>query len=333
MTKYAISKEGAEALNQLANDLLNNANNIIETNQRLEQITSSLYDNLGIYGDEIISIIHQNRNTLNINREDIISLAQRVKKQAADVENLVSMGLESVGGSSSSPGIKDTDSWQTVAMPRVSYNNASGSYQKARDTLEKMKVEHRPISRIGQNRTHEEIVERLGGGDKTRGSCSSLAFAYAGNMAGYEVLDFRDGNSRSYFSSNNSILTIAALLGVESKVVSGRDDVACADQLLSEMKPGKEYYLATGEHASIVRKNNGLYEYLELQHPTKNGWYLLHDERLIHRFKCRDTNKVEYPNFLIDIDSLANCNEFLDLLGYINTAAENQNKGELGHVR
>ena len=58
MAKYAISKEGVEALNQLANDLLINANNIVETNQTLEQITSSLYDNLGIYGDEIISIIH-----------------------------------------------------------------------------------------------------------------------------------------------------------------------------------------------------------------------------------------------------------------------------------
>ena len=330
VAKYAISKEGVEALNQLANELLINANNIVETNQRLEQITSSLYDNLGIYGDEIISIIHQNRNTLNSNREDIILLAQRVKKQATDVEALVSMGLGSVGGAGATSGVQSANSGQPMA--RVLYDNASGSYQKARDTLEQKKVEHRPIAKVGQGRTHEEIVGRLGGGDKTSGSCSSLAFAYAGNKAGYDVLDFRDGDSRSFFSNNNSILTIAALPGVESKVVYGRDDVACADQLLSEMKPGKEYYLATGQHASIVRQNNGHYEYLELQSASDNGWHLLHDGRLFDRFGC-DINKVEYPNFLIDVESLGNCNEFLDLLGYINTAEENQNKGESGHVR
>lgn len=330
VAKYAISKEGVEALNQLANDLLINANNIVETNQTLEQITSSLYDNLGIYGDEIISIIHQNRNTLNRNREDIVILAQRVKKQATDVAALVSMGLGSVGGSNSISGAQSSNSGQPLS--RVSYDNASGSYQKVRDTLEQKKVEHRPISKIGQSRTHEEIVGRLGGGDKTSGSCSSLAFAYAGNKAGYDVLDFRDGNSRSYFSNNNSILTIAALPGVESKVIYGRDDVACADQLLSEMQPGKEYYLATGQHASIVRQNNGHYEYLELQSASDNGWHLLHDGRLFDRFGC-DVNKVEYPNFLIDVDSLGNCNEFLDLLGYINTAEASQNKGESGHVR
>lgn len=330
VAKYAISKEGVEALNQLANELLINANNIVETNQRLEQITSSLYDNLGIYGDEIVSIIHQNRNTLNSNREDIILLAQRVKKQAADAEALVSMGLGNIGGVGATSGAQSANSGQPMA--RISYDNASGSYQKARDSLEQKKVEHRPIAKVGQGRTHEEIVERLGGGDKTSGSCSSLAFAYAGNKAGYDVLDFRDGNSRSYFSNNNSILTIAALPGVESKVVYGRDDVACADQLLSEMKPGKEYYLATGQHASIVRQNNGHYEYLELQSASDNGWHLLHDGRLFDRFGC-DINKVEYPNFLIDVESLGNCNEFLDLLGYINTDEDNQNKGESGHVR
>lgn len=332
MAKYAINKEGVEALNQLANDLMINANNIVEMNQKLEQITLSLYDNLGIYGDEIISILHQNRTILNGNREDIISLVEKVKKQAAAAEDMVSMGLGSIDDSSSSTGIQSLNSGQTTAMPRVPYDTASGSYQRVRDTLEQEKVEYRPISRTESKRSQEEIVARLGGDDNTRGSCSSLAFAYAGNKAGYDVLDFRDGNSRSYFSNNNSILRITALPGVESKVVFGRDDVACADQLLSEMKPGKEYYLATGKHASIVRKNNGIYEYLELQHPTDNGWHLLHDGGLFDRFGCA-IHKDEHPNFLINVESLANCYEFLDLLGYINTAAEKQNKGESGHVR
>lgn len=112
VAKYAISKEGVEALNQLANDLLINANNIVETNQKLEQITSSLYDNLGIYGDEIVSIVQQTKNALNNNKEEIIGLANRVKKQASEIESLMSMGIgestaSSVNESSSSflPGV------------------------------------------------------------------------------------------------------------------------------------------------------------------------------------------------------------------------------------
>lgn len=331
MAKYAITKEGATALNQLANNLLINANNIVERTQQLEQITSSLYDNLGIYGDEIIYIIRKNRQTLNLNREDIVNLAQRVKKQASDVESIVAMGLGNVGRGSSSE-IVNSSGVQPSYLTRVSYDDASGSYQKVCDALDKKKVEYRALQKIGNGRSSEEIVFRLGGGDKTKGSCSSLAFAYAGNKAGFDVLDFRDGDSRAFFSNNNSIMTVAALPGVDSKVVYGRDDVACADQLLSEMKSGKEYYLATGQHASIVRLNNGHYEYLELQSANDNGWHLLHDGRLFDRFGC-DINKVEYPNFLIDVDSLVNSKEFLDLLGYINTAEDKQKKGESGHVR
>mgnify|MGYP006976155199 CR=1 FL=1 len=100
----------------------------------------------------------------------------------------------------------------------------------------------------------EEIIERLGGGDNTQGSCSSLAFAYIGNVAGYDVLDFRDGDSRSFFSRNGSIEKIANLPGVNALIYNGKDDLICANDLLSTMQTGKEYYLATGLHASIVRK-------------------------------------------------------------------------------
>lgn len=46
--------------------------------------------------------------------------------------------------------------------------------------------------------TQDEIIKRVGGGDMTAGSCSSLAFAFAGNMCGYDVLDFRGGKSLDF---------------------------------------------------------------------------------------------------------------------------------------
>ena len=167
----------------------------------------------------------------------------------------------------------------------------------------------------------------------TEGSCSSLAFAYVGNKAGYDVLDFRDGGSRRFFGANSSIEMITKLPGVSSETVFGKDDAESANQLLSTLIPGKEYYLATGLHAAIVRKNNGKYEYLELQSSSNNGWQELNDSVLATRFGCSCSKILEFPNFLIDVDSLADSQEFLDILGYINTAETEQHKGESGHVK
>lgn len=212
-------------------------------------------------------------------------------------------------------------------------DGASQVFSEFIEPLEGRNVAYRAIQPFGRERSTEEIIERLGGGDNTQGSCSSLAFAYIGNVAGYDVLDFRDGDSRSFFSRNGSIEKIANLPGVNALIYNGKDDLICANDLLSTMQTGKEYYLATGLHASIVRKIDGHYEYLELQHPTDNGWHILNDTVLLNRFGCSQSNTVVYPNFLIDIESLAGNEEFLEILGYLNTAESEQHKGENGSVR
>ncbi len=209
----------------------------------------------------------------------------------------------------------------------------SKEYSSIINALNDANVEHRPIKLVDVPRTTDEIVNRLGGGDLTDGSCSSLAFAYAGNKAGYDVLDFRDGESREFFSANDSIQDIANLPGVSSKTIWGTDDIKCANELLAGMEKGKEYYLGTGLHASIVRNGDNGYEFLELQSANNNGWKTLDDTILENRFGCAPNNAKEYPNFLIDVDSLGKSEEFRDILGYINTAEESQVKGASGHVR
>lgn len=193
-----------------------------------------------------------------------------------------------------------------------------------------------PIHPAASVRTEQEIISDISGGDMTDGSCSSLAFAYAGNKAGYEVYDFRDGQSRKVFSSMSAIEQIARLDGVFSRIVSGKDDTVCAEQLMTTMQPGKEYYLATGQHAAVVRlSGSGQYQYLELQsaNPSVNGWQPLTLSSLYVRFGCEDGQMVSYSNCLIDLDSLQNSKEFLNVLGYINTAKSAQMKGVSGHVR
>lgn len=220
------------------------------------------------------------------------------------------------------PDITDTD-------------NVSSQYVLVRDEIDSIGIQHRAINAYGRNRSSEEIVSRLSGGDNTKGACSSLAFAYAGNRAGYDVLDFRGGNSCEFFASNRSIQMIADLPGVKSNIIYGRNDLLCANTLLDSMDDEKEYYLATGVHATIVRRHDGRLEYLELQssESKENGWHGLNDYELIIRFNCVYEEKEDCPNFLIDVESLSESSEFLDILGYINTANGNQKKGKSGHER
>ena len=218
-------------------------------------------------------------------------------------------------------------------MPPKS-NTDSKEYSSMVDALEKANVEYRPIQLAEQGRTEQDIINRLSGGDMTKGSCSSLALAYAGNKAGYDVLDFRDGDSRLFFSSRNSIQTVADMPGVNSTVLQGTNDIATANQLLSGIQAGKEYYLATGGHAAIVKRDGNGYQYLELQHPSNgNGWHNLNDYMLRQRFGCKDSRPYECSSYLMDVDSLANSSEFRNLLGYINTASSSQKKGVYGNVR
>lgn len=226
------------------------------------------------------------------------------------------------------------DSEQRSQRSRDNSIVGSKVYTAIVDSLDGSNVDYVPIEEYHGNRTQEDIIQRLSGGDQTEGSCSSLAFAYAGNKGGYNVLDFRDGESRAFFSQRSSIDKVASLPGVQSTIYSGKDDMVTANQLLDLMVEGKEYYLATGQHASIVRRTNSGLEYLELQHPsTGNGWHNLNNDILMTRFGCRSNHLMTYTSYLIDVDTLVYNREFLDVLGYINTASHAQRKGGSGNVR
>ena len=53
-----------------------------------------------------------------------------------------------------------------------------------------------PVSALSGESTLESIVNRVGGGDKTDGSCASLCLAFVGNRCGLSVRDFRGGQSQ-----------------------------------------------------------------------------------------------------------------------------------------
>lgn len=205
-------------------------------------------------------------------------------------------------------------------------------------------VEHRTVQALPKQLTSDEIIERLAGGDMTQGSCSSLAFAYIGNKNGLDVLDFRDGGSRRVFSMNKNIMKMLELPGVEGSITKVKKEVQGTIDVLKNLELNKEYYLATGKHAAIVRKLDTGYQYLELQSKYQNGWmsferYGSMATTLNKRFGCRKTVDKSFGYvwertvILMDVDSFKDNEEFEQLLGYINTAVDKQRKGALGDVR
>lgn len=173
--------------------------------------------------------------------------------------------------------------------------------------------------------TEQEMIDNIGGGDKTSGSCSSLAFTWAANRGGMDVLDFRGGKSCDFFARNNNISAIVETAGGIAEYMSGLD-------AMKKMEIGKEYYLGAGRHASIVRRTGAKsWEYLELQsgRPGQNGWHPLDNKVLGWRFSSRGRDY----NQLCEVEKLFKSKGFKDLMGFINTAKSDQSKGESGTIK
>lgn len=220
----------------------------------------------------------------------------------------------------------------------------SEAFQQIQKACEAYKVEYRPVQKLSQPLSSDEIIERLAGGDMTKGSCSSLAFAYIGNRNGLDVLDFRGGSSQYVFSMNSNIKKILELPGVNGSITMVKKEISGTMEVLNNLVLNKEYYLATGKHAAIVRRVDSGVEYLELQSKFQNGWmpfdrYGSMAATLNKRFGCRKTVDKQFGKVweksvvLMDVESFNENTEFEQILGYINTAVESQKKGVTGDVK
>lgn len=188
--------------------------------------------------------------------------------------------------------------------------------------------------------SQEEIINKIGGGDMTKGSCMSLAWTYAGNKGGVDVTDFRGGKCCDFFSKNINIDKILQIADIKSTKITGLNDIKCATELLNGIAKNdtKEYILITGKHASVVRRNDGILQYLELQSATGNGFKDFTTNTLRNRFGCQRSHtmfgmKYEMPNWLVDLESLTQSEDFKNILPYLNTNEGEQKKGSAGYAK
>ncbi len=183
---------------------------------------------------------------------------------------------------------------------------------------EQEELEYRQVKKLRHKLGEQTIIEKVGKLDDTPGSCASVALAYAGNKAGYDVLDFRGGKSLDYFCKRETLVKFAEMAGGDSCVIMEYDDLNAVKQLLSKAKEGKEYILASGRHASIIKKGFDRTEFLELQYPEENYFKEYSDEELVDRFGLKK-HTIKVKNVLVDCSALYRRGEFRTILGYLNT--------------
>ena len=204
------------------------------------------------------------------------------------------------------------------------------------DQLKKRGVAYNEVRWHDKPLSDDEIVRVLSGGDKTRGSCASVGLAYVGQKGGMNVLDFRDGESRGFFSTRWNLEAISRLPGVKTITESAKSAVTAGNRLLKNVETGKEYYFVSGRHAAIVRKTDAdVLQYLELQSATQSGWTDFDgNPRYTLKYRFGDySNSFGVDAFMIDVDSLAESDDLRSLLGYINTAEGEQRKGKYGTIK
>lgn len=198
-------------------------------------------------------------------------------------------------------------------------------------------VTYEPVERLPLSETEETIIAEIAGWDKTDGSCSSVALAYMGRQAGYDVLDYRGGGSRAYFGNRSVKLEMADWPGVKGLTNNNRNEIVQGIDLLMYVEPDKEYMLNVGRHSAMVRQKEGypgMYQYLELQTDSQSaGWKDFEADTFEKRFGARSCAPLTTTGVLLDAETVQNSANFKTLLPYLNTKKSNQRKGIGGSVK
>ena len=209
------------------------------------------------------------------------------------------------------------------------------------DSLQQRGVKYNPVEDRTEQLDNSAIIAAISGGDRTKGSCASAGLAYIGQQLGYDIRDFRGGESQDFFSNGLNLYQLSISDGMKSIHADGASSVTVGNRLLQKVEDGKEYYLVIGKHAAMVRKSeSGELQYLELQSPNRSGWTNFGKEIrsvLRTRFGCSTSSDSGYSanfDFMIDVaESNFKTNAFRSLLGFLNTAVGDEKKGKYGTIR
>lgn len=108
MAKYAISPQGVQAFQSLAESLNSTMENIKAANKKLQSNVESVMDSAGIYGLELWNVTLKTGDALSDGEESVNILIGAINKQIGKIESLFS--LDGSASSSSSSGLSTSNS-------------------------------------------------------------------------------------------------------------------------------------------------------------------------------------------------------------------------------
>ena len=88
-------------------------------------------------------------------------------------------------------------------------------------------IQYNPVKKYDKQPTEDEIINKLAGADKTKGSCASLALCYVGQKNGLDVVDFRGGESQSFVSRSRNY-----------DIIVGKENLAASDKSTNTISSG-----------------------------------------------------------------------------------------------
>lgn len=276
--------------------------------------------------------------------------AERIKAMGGTVDENGKYDFSEHGGLKVNMGLTNSTPTETIDVKTgltKSGDSATieseeyGSMSRIIGRFEKAGVKHNPVKQLDSPLSEEEIINRIGGGDLTKGSCASLSLAYAANKAGYDVRDFRGGVSQATMSNGmNYSDMIHGVDSMDGGSYSTKGRSKAIKYMKDNMQDGSEYVFSAGKHSAIVRKNGKNLEYLELQrNPADaeyyedrkgNGWKPLTCDKLGKRFGC-DKSYVKFD--FASVEDVSKSSGFKKLMGYINTPVSEQQKGIGGYAK
>ena len=241
------------------------------------------------------------------------------------------------------------DEWKN-GRKIISKKDYSEDLKLLKRDIEESNIKHLKVEKLQEQLSEVEIIDKISGGDMTDGSCASLSFCYIGNKNGLDIRDFRGGDSQEVFSMSSNIKRMFEIGNANYEVYMTKYPAKETADIVKNIAMNKEYMLTAGKHSAIIRKTEEGLQYLELQSELKSGWkFFESDEKtvsdtLIKRFGVRKTEDsirrsdgtklvFEKEVMLAEVDSFQITDDFIDMLGYINTSEGKQKKGAKGGIR
>ena len=92
MTKFAISKEGADAMRKLAKDMNSLEAYIATASSTLTTTVAGLGDGLGVFEDKIAEVVAQVNSAQKTGEAAIETLSSAIEGKASQIESLLGFG-------------------------------------------------------------------------------------------------------------------------------------------------------------------------------------------------------------------------------------------------